>query len=112
MKIEVCGNPYTVTFVKGWKNVSHDPDDAPRHAGEVHWASHSIRIDEDRDPAVVDITLWHEIMHTVVETLQIRELIDEDKNHLEIPVEQIAVGVASVLKNLGISITQAVKYEH
>lgn len=109
-RIEVCGIPYTVSLVDGWKNVSHDPEEAPRYAGEVHWLSRDIRIDGSRDQAVVDQTLWHEIIHTVVETLKIRELIGDDGQHMEIPVEQLAVGISSVMKYLGVSITKEVTH--
>lgn len=109
MKIEVCGVPYTVTFVDGWKQVSHDPDNAPRHAGEIHWVTNDIRIDKSRDKAVVDVTVWHEIIHAIIETMKIRELFGTDDEQLEAPVDQLAVGIASVLKDLGISIAEEIK---
>jgi hypothetical protein len=45
-------------------------------------------------------TFWHEVMHVITERLQVRELIDNDGLHLEIPIDQIALGIFSVLNSI------------
>ncbi len=113
MKIEVAGKAFTVEFVDGWKQVSHDPDGCPRHAGEIHWMSSNIRVDGSRDPSNVEVTLWHEVVHAITDSLKIRELMDEDNiNCLEVPTEQLAIGIASVLKSVGLSLVKGVKNEN
>lgn len=112
MKIEVAGKVFTVEFVDGWKQVSHNTDECPRHAGEIHWMSSNIRVDESRESSNVEVTLWHEVVHAITDSLKIRELMDEDSlNCLEVPTEQLAVGIASVLRSVGLSLVEAVKNE-
>ncbi len=113
MGIEVAGKVFTVEFVDGWKQVSHDPDECPRHVGEICWMSSNIRVDGSRDLSNVEITLWHEVIHAITDSLKIRELMDEDKlNCLEAPTEQLAIGIASVMKSVGLSLVNGVKNEN
>lgn len=109
MKIEVAGKVFTIQFVDNWKLVTHDPDNCPRHAAEIHWVTSNIRVDDSRDISSVEISLWHEVIHAITDSLKIRELMDEDGNCLEIPTDQLAIGIASVLKSVGLSLVEAVK---
>ena len=109
MQINICGIPYTVTFVNGWKEVTHDPDNCPRHAGEISWMNHSIRIDDSRCEESVDQTLLHELVHGIVENMGIRELMDAGGDHLETPVNQLATGLSQSLRSLGIWVSRGVR---
>ena len=106
--ISVCDREFTIEFVDNWKKVSHDEENCPRHAGEVHWISSNIRIDESRKKSDVEITLWHEVVHAIAETLRIKG-IDPNGEDFEAATDQIAVGIHSVLKSVGISFYDAVK---
>lgn len=106
--IYVCDKEFTVEFVDNWKKVSHDEENCPRHSGEIHWLSSNIRIDESRKKSDVEITLWHEVIHAIAESLKIKG-IKVDDDDFEDATEQLAVGIHSVLKSVGISFYDAVK---
>jgi hypothetical protein len=99
MKIKVCGLPFDVSFVEGGHAVSHTKERGHLY-GEVSYDQESIRIDNTKSLEQMNQTFWHEVMHVITERLQVRELIDNDGLHLEIPIDQIALGIFSVLNSI------------
>jgi len=99
MKIKVCGLPFDVSFANGGHAVSHTNERGHLY-GEVSYDKESIRIDNTKSLEMMNRTFWHEVMHVIVERLQVRELMDEDNNHLEKPIDQIALGIFSVLNSI------------
>lgn len=45
-------------------------------------------------------TFWHEVMHVIVERISIRELMNDDRTHNETAIDQLALGVFTVLQSL------------
>lgn len=103
MKIRMCGLPYNVQVVDSPLDVSHSQSGQHLY-GEVSYGKASIRIDGSKPIEQVNQALWHEILHTVIEGLNIRELMDENRNPHEIPIDQLALGINSVLMSLGVSL--------
>ena len=103
MKIRMCGLPYNVEIVDSPLEVSHSQSGQHLY-GEVSYAKSSIRIDGSKPIEQVNQALWHEILHTIIEGLNIRELMDENRNHHEIPIDQLALGINSVLMDQGITL--------
>jgi predicted metal-dependent peptidase len=99
MKIKVCGLPFEVTGVDGGHLVSHNKERTDLY-GEVSYVEESIRIDNSKSIEMMNQTFWHEVIHVIVERLNIRELRDADNNHNEMAIDQLALGVFSVLQSL------------
>ena len=99
MKIKVCGLPFEVTGVDGGHLVSHKKERTDLY-GEVSYVNESIRIDNTKSLEMINQTFWHEVMHAIVERLGIRELKEDDGNHNEMAIDQLALGVFSVLQSL------------
>lgn len=99
MRIKICGLPFDISFAQGGHAVSHT-DTRSHLYGEVSYDKESIRIDNTKSLEMINQTFWHEVVHVIVERLQVRELMDNDGVHLEKPIDQIALGIFSVLNNL------------
>jgi len=99
MKIKVCGLPFEVTGVDGGHLVSHNKERTDLY-GEVSYTKESIQIDNTKSIEMMNQTFWHEVMHAIVERLSIRELINEDRSHNEMAIDQIALGVFNVLQSI------------
>jgi hypothetical protein len=100
MKIKVCGLPFEVTGVDGGHLVSHNKERTDLY-GEVSYVNESIHIDNTKSLEMVNQTFWHEVIHVIVNRLNVRELILEDGNHNEMAIDQIALGIFSVLDSIG-----------
>ena len=99
MKIKVCGLPFEVTGVDGGHLVSHNKERTDLY-GEVSYTNESIHIDNTKSIEMMNQTFWHEVMHVIVERLSIRELIDNDRTHNETAIDQLALGVFTVLQSV------------
>ena len=99
MKIKVCGLPFEVTGVDGGHLVSHNKERTDLY-GEVSYTNESIHIDNTKSIEMMNQTFWHEVMHVIVERLGIRELMDNDRTHNETAIDQLALGVFTVLQSL------------
>lgn len=100
MKIKVCGLPFDVSFVNGGHAVSHN-NERNHLYGEVSYDQESIRIDGTKSLEMQNQTFWHEVLHVIVERLQVRELMNEDSVHNEHAIDQIALGIFSTLNSIG-----------
>jgi hypothetical protein len=99
MQIKICGLPYNVTGVAGGHLVSHQKERTDLY-GEVSYEDESIRIDNTKSNEMINQTFWHEVMHIIVNRLNIRELITDDGQHNEMAIDQIALGIFSVLDSI------------
>jgi len=99
MKIKVCGLPFEVTGVDGRHLVSHNKERTDLY-GEVSYEKESIHVDNTKSLEMMNQTFWHEVMHVIVNRLSVRELILEDGNHNEMAIDQIALGIFSVLNSI------------
>jgi hypothetical protein len=103
MQIKVCGLPFDVSFVEGGHAVSHTSVRGHLY-GEVSYDKESIRIDNTKSLEMMNQTFWHEVVHVIVERLQIRELMDHENIHYETPIDQIALGIFNVLNSLDLDV--------
>jgi hypothetical protein len=101
MTVSILGVPYNVELVDRWRDVNHDDGDGSTLYGQIDYKGRSIRIMRDCDEQLLR-TLIHEVLHGIIASLKIRELIDDDGNHLEAPIEQLSVGLATALESLGV----------
>lgn len=99
MQIKICGLPYNVTSVAGGHLVSHTKERAVLY-GEVSYDNESIRIDNTKSIEMMNQTFWHEVIHVIVEKLSVRELLTDDDDHNEMAIDQIALGIFSVLDSI------------
>jgi predicted metal-dependent peptidase len=105
MKIKVCGLPFEVTGVEGGHLVSHNKERTDLY-GEVSYTNESIHIDNTKSIEMMNQTFWHEVMHVIVERLNIRELMTEAREHNEIAIDQLALGVFTVLQSLSSNVIE------
>lgn len=70
-----------------------------RVIGHILYQERRIEL-QDTSPDVFLITLLHEILHGIVFGYAVRELRDENGNHLEDPINQLAAGLAEALGGL------------
>ena len=103
MQIKVCGLPFDVSFANGGHAVSHTNERGHLY-GEVSYDKESIRIDNTKSLEMMNQTFWHEVMHIIVERMGVRELMDDEKVHYEVPIDQIALGIFSVLNSLQLDV--------
>lgn len=101
MKINICGIEYTVTAVNDIKDVCHDKSGKEMY-GQIYYPKGSIHIWKSNEDRMQQVLL-HEIIHGVVDGMSIRELQDGGL-HLEMPIDQLAVGLSIALKSMGIDI--------
>ena len=99
-KITVCGIPYRIKFVDGVK----DSQDNSILWGQISYRDRIIKIDKNSTPEHKRQTFMHELIHGVIEGMSIRELIDDKGKHSEIPICQLAVGLANALSSCGLKI--------
>lgn len=106
IKIKIGGIPYTLRRVKSFLDVDHFPEDRENVAelwGQISYQHHSIRFVttlKERETVV----LLHEVLHGIIEHNQIRELMDKNGIHSEIAINQLALGLAEVLKSMHIEL--------
>lgn len=101
MKINICGIEYTVTAVNDTKDVCHDKSGKEMY-GQIDYSKGSIRLWNTKEDRMQQVLL-HEILHGVIDGMGIREL-QEGGSHLEMPIEQLAVGLSMALKSMGIDV--------
>lgn len=101
IKAVIGGIPWTITFTESWRDVTIGMDDHSRHDGLTIFHDHAIRVAGDQHTSAQRRTLMHEIIHAVVESYKIRELIEND-THSEIPIDQLATGICEAIESIGI----------
>lgn len=109
LKVKFGGVPFKIVHTPSWKDVPHDARAMRSVWGETSFAECSIRIDGSAMPEQQRRTLMHEILHGVAEAMQVRELMDAEGTHLEIPIDQLATGLCEALESLGLYLPVAPK---
>lgn len=99
-RISIGGVRFTITRVKRALDVCHTKS-GRKLWGEISYSKSSIRIQKDSKARELRSVL-HEIIHGIVSEYQVRELMDDKGDHLEFPIDQIALGLATALESLGI----------
>lgn len=98
--VKICGVPYTLTREHDRLRVDHDGNGL-RLWGQISYEMHSIKYLAS-SPEQEMRTILHEILHGIIENGSVRELMDEHGGHLEMPINQIANGLAEALESMGI----------
>lgn len=102
LTVKICGVPYMITRESDKFHVDHEGNGS-KLWGQISYEKHSIRILAS-SPEQEMRTLLHEIIHGIIENGAIRELMDDHRNHLEAPIDQLANGLAESLESIGVSI--------
>lgn len=100
-KIKIGGLPFVIEKVARHTDVCHDGS-GQRLWGQISYSIQSIRIVKACPEREMRTTM-HEILHGIINEYKIRELIDEKGNHLEGPIDQLALGLSEVLESIGIT---------
>ena len=102
LELKVGGVPYTVLYVP-WKDVDHDGGGS-RLYGQIDYLRHSIHIANDMPVEKQQLTLLHESLHAIINEFNIRELRNEANEHSEAAIDQLSLGIFSMLQSLGITL--------
>lgn len=100
--IMIAGMPFVVETVEKLSDVCHD-DSGAKLWGQICYQRHSIRIAR-ATPERELRSMLHEVLHGIIQEYRIRELMDENGNHLEFPIDQLSIGLAEALESVGISV--------
>ena len=100
-KIQIGGMPFEIEKVEKDLDVCHDGS-GHKLWGQISYSRHSIRVLKACPERELRSTI-HEILHGIINEYRVRELIDEKGDHLESPIDQLALGLAEVLESLGIT---------
>jgi hypothetical protein len=101
LKIRIGGIPYTITKVETNTEVCHDGSGEALF-GQINYGGNSIRILKSCPERELRIML-HEILHGIISEYQVRELMRANNDHIERPIDQLALGLAEVFESLGIT---------
>lgn len=100
-QVLICGIPFERRYANDSRLV--DQDFNPRRLnGLINYEQHSITILSKNPVEAQRQTLMHEILHGVVDSLAIRELVGENGDHIEAPIKQLATGICEALESLGL----------
>lgn len=100
--IEIGGIPYRLNYLP-WKDVDHEGK-GDRLYGQIDYLKHSINIAADMPKEKQQLTLLHESLHAIINEYNIRELRNENNEHSEAAIDQISLGIYSMLSSLGIEL--------
>lgn len=100
MIVKIVGVPYTLSLAEDARAVCHDRSGQDLY-GQIDYVRRSIRLWNSGCP---EQTLLHELLHGVIEHMKVRELMDADGRHLEIPIDQLAAGLAMALESVGVKL--------
>ena len=98
MTVSVGGIPYKVAFLP-WKNVDH-ANKAEHLFGQVDYIQHSINIASDVPKEKQQISLIHEVLHAIISEYNIKELMNEQRDHSEHAIDQLSLGILSFLTSI------------
>jgi hypothetical protein len=99
--IQIAGMPFSIEKVDTELDVCHNGS-GEKLWGQISYSKHSIRILKASPERELRSTL-HEVLHGIVNEYRVRELMDDKNDHLEIPIDQLAIGLAEVLESIGIT---------
>lgn len=100
-KIQIGGMPFEIEKVEKELDVCHDGS-GRKLWGQISYSKHSIRVLKACPERELRSTI-HEILHGIITEYGVRELIDDKGEHMELPIDQLALGLAEVLESIGIT---------
>ncbi len=100
-KIRIGGIPFVVETVETELGVCHDGS-GQKLWGQISYSKHSIRVLKACPERELRSTI-HEVLHGIINEYRVRELIDDKGEHMESPIDQLALGLAEVLESIGIT---------
>lgn len=100
-KIKIGGLPFEIETVDSELAVCHDAS-GKKLWGQISYDKLSIRVLKACPARELRVTL-HEILHGIVNEYRVRELMDDKGEHIEEPIDQLALGLAEVLESIGIT---------
>lgn len=100
-RIMIGGMPFDIETIDGEFEVCHNRT-GEKLWGQISYSKHSIRILKSNPERELRSTL-HEILHGIINEYRVRELMDDKGEHLEHPIDQLALGLAEVLESLNIT---------
>jgi hypothetical protein len=100
-EIKIGGIPYKIKTVKGELDVCHDGS-GQKLWGQISYLQHSIRVLKTSPERELRLVL-HEVLHGIINEYNIRELMNDEGEHKESPIDQLALGIAEVLESIGIN---------
>jgi len=101
IKIRIGGMPFEIKTVETELEVCHTGS-GQKLWGQISYTQHSIRVLKACPERELRSTI-HEILHGIINEYQVRELMDDKGEHLESPIDQLALGLAEVLESIGIA---------
>ena len=102
LKVSVGGIPYTISYMP-WKEVDHSKR-ATGLFGETDYLAHSIHIASDVPKEKQQLTFIHEVLHTIIAEYNIKEMRTDEGIHYEHVIDQLSLGLYSVLSSLKLEI--------
>jgi len=99
-KIRIGGMPFEIEKVETELEVCH-MGSGQKLWGQISYSKHSIRVLKACPERELRL-LIHEILHGIINEYRVRELMDDKGDHLESPIDQLALGLAEVLESIGI----------
>lgn len=100
-KIQIGGMPFEIEKVEKELEVCHDGS-GQKLWGQISYSKHSIRVLKACPERELRSTI-HEILHGIINEYRVRELMDDKGEHMESPIDQLALGLAEVLESIGIT---------
>lgn len=100
-KIQIGGIPFEIEKVEKELDVCHDGS-GHKLWGQISYSKCSIRVLKACPERELRYTI-HEILHGIINEYRVRELIDDKGEHMESPIDQLALGLAEVLESIGIT---------
>ena len=101
IQIKIARVPWKVKFLPSWHEIN--PDGTDRIYGITIFNDHEIRIAGDAPAEKQHITLFHEVLHAIVEDYGITPLQKENGDHDEKHIDLLAIALCEVLESLGMT---------
>lgn len=99
--VRIGGMPFTITRKDTELEVCHKGS-GQKLWGQIDYSAHSIHILKGCPERELRSSI-HEILHGIINEYQVRELMNEERTHLEEPIDQLSLGLAEVLESIGIT---------
>lgn len=98
--MKIGGIPHRVTLLPDSRTVDHSRDAATNLLGQIDYGRSSINLYSSAPEERILRTFWHEVLHGIIDSLKIRELMPPATKDPEIPIDQLSIGIAEVLDTM------------
>jgi len=95
VKVKIAGIPYTI-------EIFDNENKCCCNLVERSYLNQLIRVLKSSPERELRMTLYN-ILYIIVIEYNIRELMDDNEDPLQIPIKQLALGLAEVLESIGIT---------